>query len=356
MQNESLPSLVSTVLAINEEQSAAYVAAQFARRRHWAVHPTFFCALKCMDGRLNLSEILQIPIGLIKPLRSIGGRFEIYWPTFMKRLRFWIKAALNNPHPKGTYSCIFVTYHFSASDNEHLGCAGWHHDTEAAKAHAEKISRDLREIYLDQVIPIVTGIETDRDILILHGQNGDVRGDELVGLSEEEILQRLRSCFPNLTEFPQIVLDDLVPFLMGNARHIASLGDRTRDQSVLGHNERIIAVGQGFDWLAARNRALIINDATVDLRKPIKTAARIIENNLKNAPQDRALIFTSVPYEDLLEERIARARSIGLQEFAQEVIREEHPELWNSGRLDFLVGITEEHSKKLTLVKAGSIK
>ncbi|MHB8830661.1 MAG: hypothetical protein ACYC44_00890 [Patescibacteria group bacterium] len=326
------------------------MAAHFARCRYWGIHRTFFAALKCMDGRLNLPVITQMPIGLIKPFRSLGGRFEVYWPAFIKRLRSWTTKAVN----KGSYNCIFVTYHFSASDNRNLGCAGWRHDTHAAIAHARKFSDQLKRIFLDQVIPIVTGIETDRDVLILHGLKGEVRGDELIDRTEDAIRERLRACFQDTV--PDVVLEDLIPFLQGNAKHIASLGDRPLDRSVLGHNERIIAVGQGFESIAARNRALIINDATLDLRSPIQTAANIIATNLRGTPSnDRALIFTSVPYEDKLEHRAALERSPGLQEFAQAVIAEACPELWASGRLDFLAGVTDERDKKLELIDAGPI-
>lgn len=343
--------LVHSILGLNDEQSAAYEAASFERRRYWAVHPTFFAALKCMDGRLNLSRITRMPIGLVRPYRSLGGRFEIYWPTFIMRLRAWVMKAAN----KGSLNCIFVTYHYSASDNDQLGCAGWHHDSHAAIAHAKKLCRQLRNIFLDQVVPIVTGIETDRDVLILHGPHGEVRGDELMGCTNEYVHERLRSVFGD--EMPDVVRHDLVPFLSGNSIHIASLGNRPLDRSMLGHTERILAVGQGFEWLAAgKRKALIINDATLDLREPIQTAGQILAENLKGTPaDDHAMIFTSVPFEDRLGQRIAIEKSPGLLEFAQSVLAKTQPDLWNSGRLEVLVGATDERDMHLSTIATGLI-
>lgn len=346
-----LPHLVQSIIELNAEQSAAYEAASFERRRYWADHPTFFAALKCMDGRLNLSRITRMPIGLVRPYRSLGGRFEIYWPTFIMRLRAWVMKATN----RGSFNCIFVTYHYSASDNDQLGCAGWQHQTEAAMVHAKKLCKQLRNIFLDQVVPIVTGIETDRDVLILHGPHGEVRGDELMGCTSEHVHHRLRTAFGD--EMPDVVRHDLVPFLIGNSVHISSLGNRPLDRSMLGHTERILAIGQGFEWLAAgKRKALIINDATLDLRKPIQTAGQILAKNLKDTPEeDRALIFTSVPFDDRLGQRIAIEKSPGLLEFAQAVLSETQPDLWNSGRLEVIVGATDERDMKLITLQTGQI-
>ncbi len=348
----ALPHLVQSILELNAEQSAAYEAASFARRRYWAEHPTFFAALKCMDGRLNLSRITRMPIGLFKPYRSLGGRFEIYWPAFINmRLRAWVAKAAN----KASFNSIFVTYHYSASDNDALGCTGWHQDTQAAIGHAKELCEQLRYIFLDQVVPIVTGIETDRDILILHGPHHDVRGNTLMGCTNDHIHQCLGDAFGD--EMPDVVRQDLVPFLSGNSEHIASLGNRPLDRSVLGHTERILAIGQGFEWLAAgKRKALIINDSTVDLREPIETAGRILAENLKGTPEDdHALIFTNVPFEDALGQRIAHKKGPGLLKFARDVLSKTQPELWKSGRLEVLVGSTDERDMRLSTIETGLI-
>lgn len=156
---------------------------------------------------------------------------------------------------------------------------------------------------------------------------------------------------------PDVVRQDLVPFLSGNSEHIASLGNRPLDRSVLGHTERILAIGQGFEWLAAgKRKALIINDATLDLRQSIETAGHILANNLKGTPEDdHALIFTSVPFEDKLGQRIALEKSPGLLEFTQSVLSETQPELWKSGRLEILVGATDERDMHLSTITTGLV-
>lgn len=334
------------VLAINEWAAAQYDAAEAARDRYWAAHPTLVACIKCMDGRVHFPVITDTPVGIVKPFRAIGGAFEVWWPTFMKRFERWVEAAMR----RSSHSLLFVSYHFSASD-PHLGCAGWKYDTTAARTHAQELVRDLSEIYGEQLVAVVTGVETDRDELILHGVEGDVRGEDLIGKFEEDVRAAIRRAFPRM---PDEVIHDLVPFIVGNARHVAALQAKPRSAAGLGHDERIIALGVGFDWLAQSNLALIINDADPCLDDAVATAASIIEKNLARAqPGDDATLFTNVQYEKPGRYyRAAVKRAQGLSEFAWKVIRERRLELAGSGRLHTLIGVTFEPSKELEVIES----
>lgn len=333
------------VVRINTEQSAKYVADEAARLRYWAKHPTFFACIKCMDGRVNFPSMTQTPIGSVKAFRAIGGKFNIWWPSFLGRVRHWMNGAMSN----GSRAFIFVTYHESASD-PHLGCAGWAYDAAKARAHAETLRNDLTFVFGDEVTAIVAGIETDRDLLTLHGTAGDVSGDIMIGKTEPEVRAELLKAFPGMSP---TILNDLVPFLMGNARRVDELTRHPRELEEKKHNERIIAVGQGFDWLAHDNLALIINDADPNLAESIRVAASLIEKNLSDAPPgDDATICASIPYRQPgIDYRQAVARSNGLRAFAEGIIRETHPALVSSGRIHSMSAVSWEPNKKIEVLE-----
>lgn len=330
---------------INRAASARYVADEAARQRYWAKHPTHFACIKCMDGRVMFPSMTRTPIGIVKPFRAIGGKFQVWWPSFLGRVRHWVHRAVS----RGAKSFLFVTYHFSASD-PHLGCAGWKYETAAARAHAEQLRDALQYVFGEQLTAVVAGVETDRDMLILHGPAGDVSGEQCVGATEEHIASLVRTAFPDMD--PQ-VLSDLVPFLAGNGVRVKELTDLPRDLPAKGHNERVIAVGQGFDWLADANLALIINDADPNLAESIRVAGSLIVKNLKETPAtDHASVFSCIPYrEPGLDERQATARAKGLLDFAIRTLAEAHPDLMASGRVHGLAAITWEPSKRMQVVE-----
>ncbi len=340
-----LSSIKQRILEINELQSTAYVADESARLRYWAVHKTFFACIKCMDGRVNFPLMTKTPIGIVKPFRAIGGKFDVWWPSFLGRVRHWTEVAINH----GSRTFLFVTYHYSASDT-HLGCAGWKYDKVAARQHAEKLRQDLSFIFSEELTAVVAGVETDRDILTLHGEKDDVSGEMLIGKTKQEISAILLACFPNV---PAQVREDLIPFLLGNAQRVDELTREPRNHQQKQHNERIVAVGQGFDWLTQENLALIINDSDPNLAESIRVAGSLIVKNLKDAPpDDDAAICTNVSYKKPgLDERQAIARAKGLREFTKQVIQESYPELVVSGRLHAFASVMWEPSKKIRIIE-----
>ncbi len=341
-----MPPIQDRIISINADASTQYVADETARKRYWAKHTTFFACIKCMDGRVLFPSMTNTPIGIVKPFRAIGGKFSIWWPSFLGRVRHWMKKAVS----LGSRSFIFVTYHFSASDT-HLGCAGWKYDTATARKHAEQLQQDLAYVFGEQLTAVVAGVETDRDILILHGPNGDVSGESCQGKSDEENIAALRSAFPNM--HPS-VLEDLLPFLRGNSGRVQELTLHPRESLEKGHNERIIALGQGFDWLAKENLALIINDADPNLANSVSVAASLIEKNLVEAPVgDDATIFTCIPYEEPgIDYRQAVARAKGLRVFVEDVIRRDYPTLMASGRLHAMSAVMWEPNKKIEIIES----
>ncbi len=321
------------LLALNARASEAYVSAESARARHRALHPTPLAAVKCMDGRVLFPTLTGTPPGLVQPFRAIGGRPEVFWPSFMGRLRHWVEAAQH----AGQRSVLFVTYHHSASD-PHLGCAGFDYDTRSARAHAEKLARELAWVFGEQLEPIVAGVETDLDRLVLHGPGGDAAGELLIGADDADVMLAIARAFPAMD---LAVRRDLVPILRGNAERTAELGQRGRPSRDLAHRERVLAVGQGFDWLHEANLALIINDADPGLAHAIRVAGTILAKNLERAPDgDDATLLACIPYQEPgIDRRQAIARAVGLLELAYEVVRAEVPGLVSSARLHGMAGV-----------------
>lgn len=337
------------IIRIYAEQSAIFLADRDAYQSHWAKHPSFCAAAKCADGRMYLPSITGTPTGLIKPFRAIGGRFEVFWSGFRDELNAFVDSA----DAKGSGAILFATYHFSAS-NPRLGCKGWKFDTSGARAHTIHLCRDLDEVYRSQLAAIPTGIETDRDIMILHGPQGkDVTGESLIGLSADRARSEIRTAFPNMEEQ---ALTDLLPFLLGNARRVEELTRKPRSLGELGHGERVIAVGRGFSGLARANLALMQNDFDPNLDDAIVTQAEVIEENLRMANHgDDATLFACMTYSGARGSRSYReavASAFGLCRFAQGHIKHRRPILWHSRRLHHLVGVVNEATKGLEVLEA----
>ena len=204
-----------------------------------------------MDGRLNLAVYTKTPPGIIQPFRNIGGRFDLGWPFFAEVIKGWVNYALG----RGRRTLILVTYHFSKGDH-HRGCAGWKYDTGAAHAAAQKLAEQTEHVFGKSprmVYPVVVGVETDEEGLVLHGNGMTL--DMATLTTTDDLEAKIRDMYPDMDA--QMVTDFL-PLLLGNWEHIRDVRASNRPPVDLEHREQIIAVGRGFDWLHLPNKALII--------------------------------------------------------------------------------------------------
>lgn len=331
------------ILELNAQESAHYLAAEGARKRYWAEHRTFLACVKCMDGRVMLPVMTDTPVGIVKPFRAIGGRFETFWPSFLGRVRAFVDDSMRH----GSRSAILLSYHYSAS-NPSLGCAGWAHDTVKARAHATRLAAELGHVFGEQLLPLVIGIETDRDAITFHGPTGDVRGEDFIDAPSESVRIALDRAMEGV---PAVVRADLLPLVLGNARRVQQLIKTPRDLSQLGHDERILAVGQGFDWLARENLALIVNDADPSLSVSIEVAAGILARNLTHAgPDEEVTLLAAIPYRDPgIDRRQAEVRARGLLGFARSVVAKTHPEL--AVRMLELCGVVWKPARRFEVIE-----
>jgi hypothetical protein len=345
--------VISFLLEHNRKQSELFCSSDAAllRRAYRINHPTEIGALKCMDGRINLPVICQVPTGIIQPFRNIAGEFDLGWPFFGHILNEWIEYGMS----RGRRCLVFVTYHWSAG-NEHRGCKGFNYDKPRSMEFMDGLKRQIERVYGNGhsvVYPIKVGIETDADALVLHGTKpGDTLDlAQVPDITDEELRLRIEQLYPDMQI--QMIMD-LLPLLRGNLRHIAKQKASHRPVVETEHCEQVVAVGRGFDWLHLHNKALIIGPYSYDLGKPVATAARIVLDNLQAGripAEDGVVLMTSASYRDEAgpARKMAEEKARSLANFSYDTIIAAVPEI--KPYLHQLVGTVNEHTKLFTPVK-----
>jgi hypothetical protein len=317
------------------------------RNRYMAQHPTVITAFMCMDGRVNVSLLTKMPRGIIQPFRNLGGRFNLGWPHLGE---IFAESIVEETKNGQTMLCL-VTYHYSKSDR-HRGCAGFHYDTDAARAYAFDIARQLDKCFGGEqrsVFPLVIGIETDEEALVFHGIS-----DMVLDLSssstadDQNLAHSLTQLYPDM---PEQIRKDLLPLLKGNRTHIDEIQHMDRSSS-LDHREWMICIGRGFDWLQMPNLALIIGPYSPDLGEPICKAAGIIEANMRagRIPDDGFLVLSEAPYRGIGVDRVrAELESAFLSKFSSEVIRSKFPKL--AKKMHARTAVIHSYSREVDIIK-----
>lgn len=323
----SIEERIEWILDLNRQHSAIYSSpeAQLSLKQYLARHTTLIVVLKCMDGRIHIPCATQTPLGIILPIRNLGGMFDLGWP----HLGEVVFNAVNEAVSGGKKVLFLITYHFSKGSRAR-GCAGFGFDRDAAFRHTREIRRQIEQIFGDAhqtVYPMVCGFETDEDALIFHGE-GD-RTLNMAALKEtgqDELRQAMRALCPDM---PERIVNDLLPLMEGNVRHIAEVR-REQRQLNIDHQEWMLCIGRGFDFLHIPNVALIVGPYSPDLSKPIALAAKIIKGNMEagRIRDDGFFLLASSPYREV---GVDRARAVlkarFLADFACQVIEHVHPDL-----------------------------
>ena len=317
-----------------------------ARQCYLAKHPTAIAALKCMDGRINLSVDTHTPFGIIQPFRNLGGMFDLGWPHLGEVLAHYVHTVVS----RGQRVLMLITYHFSKGD-PHRGCAGFNYDTQAARAFTYTIKKQVEHVFgIDHgtVYPIVCGFETDEEALILHGANGEMLDlSQFTADEKDRLPQRLEEMFPDMNSQ---VRYDLEPLVFGNMDRIAELRKTERALDIE-HHEWVICVGRGFDFLHMPNLALIVGPYSPNLEDPIDRAAGIIDANMRagRIPDDGFLLLASVPYYEVGVDRArAELKSRFLSKFAADVIYAKHPQL--AHKMHMRTAVLDWRSRKLEII------
>lgn len=349
MPNGNVHALKKHLTDANLAHSALFSSPdqRLVRMLYRAQHSTEIAALKCMDGRVHLPVVTQTPLGILAPIRNIGGIFDLGWPFFQSVFDDWISYAVS----RARRCLVFCTYHFSRDDTGR-GCAGHNYDTATAIASAERLKRQIEAVYGEshQVVhPIVLGLETDLDALVIHDESMREIVD-LACLSDtslnalEAVLDRL---FPSMNKQ---IKHDFLPLLAGNVMHIEEV--KHREPLALQHLERVLAVGRGFDWLHEPNLALIVGPYAPNIDQPISQAAGIITNNMRagRVPDDGFVLFSCAPFrEHGIEEGLAREKAKFLGQHAMNVIKKHHPDL--ASIVHPMIGVVDMNTRLVTLIQ-----
>jgi len=300
-----------------------------ARQRYLAEHPTAIAVFKCMDGRVNIPVVTNTPLGILMPFRNLGGMFDLGWPHLGEVVAHHVERMVS----AGRRVLFVITYHFSKGDPQR-GCAGFRYDTAAAIRHTHEIRAQLEKIFgtaHGAVYPLVCGLETDEDALIVHGRDGRTLDLAALDAGQRSMLNaQLADLLPDMSTQMRA---DLLPLLRGNLDHIDAVRAqiaRHQRQLDFEHREWTICLGRGFDFLHTPNIALIVGPYSPNLDEPIRTAASIIQANMGagRIPDDGFLLLASAPYDEIGVDRArAELKSRFLAAFAAQTIRKTFPAL-----------------------------
>lgn len=322
---------------------------ELSRQMYRAQHPTAIAAFKCMDGRINLPIVTSKPFGIIEPYRNLGGRFDMGWPYLGELFQEWVTKAVN----EGRQCLVLVTYHFSAGDNSHRGCAGFSFDTEKAFAFMARYKSQIERVFgFDHqvVYPLIVGLETDTDTLFFHGADEAVLDISMVANhSREQLTRELSRLYPDM---PQRMLMDLVPLAEGNLGHIREVSDSKRPIIEAEHREWMLGIGRGFDWLHEPNLALLVGPYSPNLDEPIKIALSIIQNNMKRQriADDGFVLLTSSPFSRQgSDKQRAREKAEFLSTFARDVARHHFPDL--AGIMKELTVVLDLNTRRFEILR-----
>ncbi len=343
---------IDFLLDLNIRHSSTYMDLALERRRYRGEHPTEIAALKCMDGRLNLPVMTQTTVGIIQPFRNLGGKFELGWPFFQASLDQWVQYSIS----RGRHCMVFVTYHYARGD-KHRGCRGFNYDTQQARDTAINLKDQFDRVYgKGAVIPIVCGIETDLEALILHGEDSDQSVDlsDVHETSEFELVEFLRLLYSTI---PEQIIRDLLPLVLGNIRHVAEIRASNRAIEDSEHKEWVLGVGRGFDWLHLINTAFIVGPFDPNLSFAIETAAKLLKGNIDEGRVDSTngiVLLTSAAYRDTggPEHNLAKEKAYFLSQFAQKIIQKDVPDLLPY--LQILTGCTDLNTRKFEVLERHS--
>ncbi|MHB1202198.1 MAG: carboxysome shell carbonic anhydrase [Acidithiobacillus sp.] len=256
----------------------------------------------CSDGRLKglVRYILRLPDGAVRSRKAYAGAmFDI--DANVKR---WIETELMRyregrpvPADAGTRYLKVVVYHWSSSDPTHEGCAAHGSNvTDAAEAGLARL-REFRQAIENSfccgasVDTLLIGVDTDTDAIKVHVPDADgemslyraVYNLELyrVTVNDDATSARLKvyqaiqaaSATTGWGEGkgePHEGMRRLIAtLLINNLSQIeyvcGNWGGRYPD---IGHNERFISVGDGFEEFQVRNLAYFAHLHTVEEGAP----------------------------------------------------------------------------------------
>lgn len=319
------------------------------RKRYFINHPSLVIVLKCMDGRILFNYFTNKPLGIVVPFRNVGGIFNLGWAHFADIFDEMVNGAIREKRNV----LVFITYHYSAGDNDHRGCAGHDYDIESSIKNAYSIKEQIEYLYGSDrqvVYPVVLGIETDSNAIIIHGTSGDeMNVAEKLNFPADKISEEFKQLFPDMNSE---IMNDLTPFALGNIEHLNRVLREGGPRTTFVHQERGIFAGRAFDFMHEPNNAIIIGPFQPNLEVPARKACQLIVTNIKEEKisPDGVALLTNAPYSDVHGKRKAVLKTLELKEIFMDVMTSEFKDL-KGLRIHCRTGITHWDTRHLEIIE-----
>jgi carboxysome shell carbonic anhydrase len=327
----------------------------------------------CADGRLAhiMSYVLRLPYAVARRKAHAGALFDVsesvrHW-VFIEHTRF--RDGVPNSASEPTKYLKIAVYHFSGSDPHHQGCAAHGSDDAQAAAAAQQRLKDFRQAIENRfgcastVQTLLIGLNTDDDSMKVHVPNeqGSVclnryldthtlyhdTGNMSVSAARAAIEEAIdQSNLASGSTAPQASMRDLVAWLIEN--NLSQIDyTHTYERGCyadIGHAERFIGIGSGFEEVQLRNLTYYafldtIEENTMDVDVGIKIFKGLnVKKGLPIPVVIRCDYDGRVPgSRDRAEERAIRI---------EKALHERHSELSASGDLHSLCTLRDYTSVK----------
>jgi carboxysome shell carbonic anhydrase len=253
----------------------------------------------CADGRLAhlIRYVLRLPHRAVRRKSYAGALFDIEdsiqkW-TEVELQRF--REGQPNTVDAPTRYLKVVAYHYSSVDPQHQGCAAHGSDTAAAARAGVERLYGFREAIENSfccgasIDLLLIGLDTDTDAIRVHVPNAAGEIDlerhvdalelyrETLGLDASRALHdvsdAVRQSSPDVSEGMARLIERLISNNFSQIAYVrAHHGDHYAD---IGHAERFIGAGVGFEEIQLRNLMYFaylntVEEATADLDVGIK--------------------------------------------------------------------------------------
>jgi len=333
------------------------------RFQHWLQECGFHAVdvSPCSDGRLAhvIRYVLRLPHGIVRRKSFAGAMFDVE-----ASLRRWVETELGryregapNTADAPTRYLKMVVYHYSSGDPAHQGCAAHGSDTPRAAAAARDRLLDFQQAIENSfccgasIDLLLVGLDTDTDAIVVHPPDAEGEPDleryvdaaalfdETRGMGADAARQRIQECVAAEAEDGEAGMQRFMAGLVENnfaqiayvrAHHGGGYAD-------VGHNERFMGVGMGFEEVQLRNLTYFAYLQTVEEGAPdLDVGVKIFSglNVERGLPVPVVLRFDyhgQVPG--------ARERAVARTQRVAEALHDRFPRLSEQGLLHTLLAV-----------------
>lgn len=219
----------------------------------------------CADGRLAhvVRYVLRLPAEVVRRKAYAGAVFAVD-----DNVAKWAEVELKRQQSASDMNTKYlkvVAYHFSSIDGEREGCAAHGSDNrKAAESGRDSLSGFKNAVTQSFARPnsvegLLIGIDTATDSIMVHAPDQEGRIDidsalkstACVGLASGQIRSYVATHAPRAPKGMQILVSQLIENNLAQLAYVKSNHDGCYPD--VGHAERFIGIGVGFDEIQLRN-------------------------------------------------------------------------------------------------------